>query len=183
MTKSEEIDDPFSAHLKRDPLPGAGIRIILLTRLPHDRAVPSSPRWKKGSPSWNGRSSNESLTVDGVWPRRRASPRPRGCHMPLVLVTTAIEPWTTNHLDPLLKAIDQSDHVIGRRPRPARSGGTTWLRAAGQAIDLCCSSGRRPLAVPAASARKARGHRASVAVVVPRHRNPGEGDISRTSDR
>ena len=38
MTKSEEIDDPFSAHLKRDPLPGAGIRIVLLTRLPHDQA-------------------------------------------------------------------------------------------------------------------------------------------------
>ena len=30
MTTSEELDDPFSAHFKRDPLPGAGIRIILL---------------------------------------------------------------------------------------------------------------------------------------------------------
>ena len=34
MTTSEELDDKFSAHFHRDPLPeGAGIRIILLTKL------------------------------------------------------------------------------------------------------------------------------------------------------
>ena len=38
MTTSEELDDPFSAHFKRDPLPGAGIRIVLLTKLPHEQA-------------------------------------------------------------------------------------------------------------------------------------------------
>ena len=32
MTTSEEADDPFLAHFKRDPLPDAGIRVILLTR-------------------------------------------------------------------------------------------------------------------------------------------------------
>ena len=36
--------------------------------------------------------------------------------LPLVLVTTAVEPLSADHLDPLLKAINASDHVIGRRP-------------------------------------------------------------------
>ena len=40
---------------------------------------------------------------------------------PIVLVTTATEPWKAAHLEPLLKAIDARDHVIGRRP--AGSGG------------------------------------------------------------
>ena len=38
MTTSEEFDDPFLRHFQRDPLPDAGIRIILLTDLPADRA-------------------------------------------------------------------------------------------------------------------------------------------------
>ncbi len=36
-------------------------------------------------------------------------------NLPLILVTTAIEPWTAAHLDPLLTAIDRCDHVYGRR--------------------------------------------------------------------
>ena len=38
MTTSEDFDDPFLRHFQRDPLPDAGIRIILLTDLPPDRA-------------------------------------------------------------------------------------------------------------------------------------------------
>ena len=34
MTTTEASDDPFADHLRRDPLPNAGIRIILLTDLP-----------------------------------------------------------------------------------------------------------------------------------------------------
>jgi hypothetical protein len=51
---------------------------------------------------------------------------------PLVLVTRATEPWTDAHLAPLLRAINQCDHVIGRRPlaRLAALGrwvaGTPW---------------------------------------------------------
>ena len=67
MTTSEELDDPFSAHFKRDPLPGAGIRIVLLTRLAA-RASGSRhrPVWPSGSPSSDGRSSNGSSPVDGL---------------------------------------------------------------------------------------------------------------------
>ena len=38
MTTSEVSDDPFVEHLRRDPLPNAGIRIILLTQLPPESA-------------------------------------------------------------------------------------------------------------------------------------------------
>ena len=38
MTRARTVDDPFAAHFQRDPLPDAGIRIILLTDLPPERA-------------------------------------------------------------------------------------------------------------------------------------------------
>ncbi len=38
MSTTEEIDDPYLQHFHRDPLPDAGIRIILLTELPLERA-------------------------------------------------------------------------------------------------------------------------------------------------
>src|SRR5262249_21678117 len=40
--------------------------------------------------------------------------------LPLVLITTAAEIQTENHLQPLLNAIDKSDHVVGRRPESTR---------------------------------------------------------------
>ncbi len=46
----------------------------------------------------------------------------RGTNVPLVLVTTAIEPWTAAHLDPLLKSIDACDHD---RPAPVEFAPTS----------------------------------------------------------
>src|SRR5262249_17315261 len=40
--------------------------------------------------------------------------------LPLVLLTTALEPWTAAHLQPLLEAIDLCDHAIGRRIEGSR---------------------------------------------------------------
>ena len=56
--------------------------------------------------------------------------------MPLVLVTTAEEPWTNAHLDPLLEAINQCDHVVGRRPTVSRGELGRPARRAGAARDL-----------------------------------------------
>ena len=125
MTKSEVIDDPFSAHLKRDPLPGAGIRIVLLTRLPHDQARAVIAPLEEGIAELKRPVEQRIVDVTECGLAEGLRRGLEDAHLPLVLLTTAIEPWTTNHLAPLLKAIDQSDHVIGRRPRPARSGGTT----------------------------------------------------------
>ncbi len=52
-----------------------------------------------------------------------------GAQLPLVLVTTAEEPWTEAHLDPLLKAIDHCDHVVGRRPAGPGASWKRWLAA------------------------------------------------------
>ncbi len=46
MTPTEASDDPFADHLRRDPLPNAGIRIILLTDLPSESATASSRLWR-----------------------------------------------------------------------------------------------------------------------------------------
>ena len=72
--------------------------------------------------------------------------------MPLVLVTTAVEPWTGAHLDPLLEAIDRCDHVD--RPQAPLGRAARVFQLAGQpapAADLRGPGPRRPLAVPAPS--------------------------------
>jgi hypothetical protein len=52
-----------------------------------------------------------------------------GARHPLVLVTTAQEPWTEAHLTPLLEAIDHCDHVIGHRPAGRWVRWKHWLSA------------------------------------------------------
>jgi hypothetical protein len=127
MTTSEDSDDPFSAHCKRDPLPGAGIRIVILTELPYEQAegviAPLSRRIAElGRPV-----EHRIIAVAGL---NLAEALRRGIedtHMPLVLVTTAVKPWSAKHVDPLLEAIDASDHVIGRRPKATRDRAANWM--------------------------------------------------------
>jgi hypothetical protein len=51
-----------------------------------------------------------------------------GGSQPIVLFTTAKERWTAAHLDPLLKAIDLRDHVVGRRPLGLLAGLVRWWK-------------------------------------------------------
>ena len=85
--------------------------------------------------------------------------------------------------NPLLEAIDQCDHVIGCRParEPRKLVGIAGL--AGAAADFRCPAAGRSFAVPSASARQAGGDPPAVGVVVRRHRDPRQGDLSRPSDR
>ena len=128
MTTSEEFDDPFLRHFQRDPLPDAGIRIILLTDLPADRAeaIIAPLAESSGLDGPDGRdhasSGSKGQGLDLALSRRLA-----GAQLPLVLVTTAEEPWTEAHLKPLLEAIDHCDHVIGRRPAGAWGQFRRWL--------------------------------------------------------
>ena len=123
MTTAETSDDPFADHLRRDPLPSAGIRIILLTDLPAESADGII------SPLANliaalGRPVERSIVSIGGDGLGRALERGlQGATLPLVLVTTAEEPWTAEHLEPLLEAIDQCDHVVGCRQDRTR---TNW---------------------------------------------------------
>jgi hypothetical protein len=129
MTTSEAIDDPFASHIRRDPLPDAGIRIILFTDLPRNDAdaviAPLIEHIKAiGRPV-----EHRILDVEGS---DLSSSLCRGldsASFPLVLVTTASEPWTAAHLEPLLKAIDYCDHVVGRRPADGREQWTRRLKS------------------------------------------------------
>ena len=116
MTISEVSDDPFAEHVRRDPLPDAGIRIILLTHFPvesAERIIASLADLVVAT----GRSVERSIVTVGEDGLGRALERGLvGATLPLVLVTTAEEPWTNDHLKPLLEAINQCDHVIGCRP-------------------------------------------------------------------
>ena len=117
MTTTEELDDPLSIHLRRDPLPDAGIRVVLLTGSSAETAaaiiVPLVERIGA-----LGRAVEERvISVDERGLAEALRRGLEGASLPLVLVTTAIEPWTADHLEPLLKAIDKSDHVVGRRDK------------------------------------------------------------------
>jgi hypothetical protein len=125
MTTTEASDDPFVEHQRRDPLPNAGIRVIILTDLPAETAAVVME------------SLADLITASGRPVERRIVPVNRehgtgqalkrgmlGAHLPLVLVTTASEPWTNAHLKPLLQAIEGCDHVIGCRPQSRHAAWT-----------------------------------------------------------
>jgi hypothetical protein len=129
MTTSEAIDDPFASHIHRDPLPDAGIRIILLTELPRADAeaviAPLMDYIKE-----IGRPVEQCIMeVESSGFHRLLRQGLNTASLPLVLVTTATEPWTPAHLEPLLKAIEHCDHVIGRRPAGSREKWSRWLKS------------------------------------------------------
>ena len=183
MTTTEESDDPFLAHFKRDPLPDAGIRIILLTDLPPSLPRPSSRRWSIRSRAGPGRRMADRPGRRGSAWRTSFGRGLEGADLPLVLVTTAEEPWTAGHLDPLLKAIDHCDHVIGRRPADVLGSWKRWLAFAAATPGLRRPAARRSLAMPAPSPGETVGDPTPVGILVPRHRDPGQGDLPRPLDR
>src|SRR4051794_27177293 len=111
-------DDPFFAHFHREPLPAAGVRIILITERPEEsaRAIVGSVAEAVAAA---GRPL-ETRVITYERGRTRLGQAIEGALEgdvpPLVLVTTAIEPLSPAHLEPLFAAIDLSDHVTGRRP-------------------------------------------------------------------
>ena len=129
MSSEESLDDndPFAAHYHREPLTGAGVRIVLLTESPAETAagiVAPIVTWLEAE----GRCVEVRVMVlDRRLGRRNEAlgTALEGATLPLVLVTTAEEPWSARHLTPLLEAISLCDHVVGSRP------GTTWPRIRG----------------------------------------------------
>jgi hypothetical protein len=116
MTTSEASDDPFLRHFHRQPLPDAGIRIILLTDSPPEQAEAVVAPLIEAIAAVGRSVEHRIVSVEGMDLRVALSQGLEGARLPLVLVTTAREPWTPAHLEPLLKAIDSCDHVVGRRP-------------------------------------------------------------------
>src|SRR5271168_4136819 len=124
MTTTADIGDP---HFHRDPLPNAGIRIILLTELSPDRAEAIVASLADGIAAMGRPVESRIVPVAGTDLGSALSHGLEGAHLPLVLVTTAEEPWTEAHLAPLLKSIDHCDHVVGCRPAGHVETWTRWL--------------------------------------------------------
>src|SRR5262249_37342309 len=147
-------DDPYEAHFHRDPLPGAGVRVIVLDPGQPEKAwqvaeglvrllvesgreaearvvgiglaagpeavTPALSRGERGSdfpplPPGEGRGeggmagASTGGSSSGISLGTALEQALADATLPLVLVTTAVEPWTAERLDPLLKAIDHCD--------------------------------------------------------------------------
>ena len=110
-------DDPFLAFQKRGPLPKlAAARVIALA----DRA--SAEKVFSSAEALGKLLANRKRPVELVAATfdddGRAATLERclqGGNEPMIIVTTAIEPWSAGQLDAMLEAIDRCDHVIGIR--------------------------------------------------------------------
>ena len=131
MSVAETPDDehPYETHLRREPLPGAGVKILFLAgpaAAAADPIVGPIVAWLQAA----GRSvAVQTITPDGPSPHLNEAVRTaldNGQH-PLVLITTAVEPWSPAHLEPLLEAIDRCDHAVGRRPAASWRRVTRWI--------------------------------------------------------
>src|SRR5208337_2217010 len=111
-------DDPLTAHLRRQPLPKAGARIVVITDSPDGSAtVVVAPLV-----DWFAREDRalelRTVIVDSRRPRldQAMAAALDQATLPLVLITTATGLYGPEHLLPLLEAIDTCDHVLGKRP-------------------------------------------------------------------
>lgn len=129
MSTPDDVFDPFEAHYHREPLPDAGVRVVAMAGADPARAEVIGQDLvdmlvRLGRPA---EVVVERLHDGG---RNRALERALAdAAFPLVLVTSATEPWTEAHLKPLLAAIDECDHVVGRRSGAALSRLGRWLAA------------------------------------------------------
>ena len=152
------------------------------------RAMPAAPgpsprRWSTCSPGAAGRPrawSWRPMRRDGAARSRRAWKAPRA---PWSIVTSAVEPPSDAHLDPLLAAIDHCDHVVGRRRASLPARVLRRLAGPGLAARVRRPGARRPFADPGPSPREAGGDPAPVDLGVPRRRDPGQGHLLRPAHR
>jgi hypothetical protein len=127
--ESHDENDPFAAHFHREPLPEAGVRVIQITELPEDAAqsvVAPLDLWFRSS----GRAIElRVIRVDRATARlgEAIETALEGTSLPIVLITTAVEPWTSAHLEPLLQSINVCDHVLGRRPAGSWARVMRWV--------------------------------------------------------
>ncbi len=114
----EDLDwvHPLDAMNRRDPLPGASVRVILMATEDAERAAGIGESLVRLL-GQRGRKASTIVVRPDVHGWNRALEQGLGeSDEPVVIVTSATAPWTAAHLDPLLQAIDGRDHVIGRRP-------------------------------------------------------------------
>jgi len=124
MTSPEPFDpdDPFVAHFHREPMGAVGVGVVVLSNGPADPETATA--WDE-SLSWL---RSQGRPVDVVFPAvDRTDPRLgdliqealAALPHPIVAVAASAAPPSQAHWTPLLKALDQADHVVGGRPAGA----------------------------------------------------------------
>lgn len=122
-------DDPLEIHARRDPLPGAPVRVIVVAA-----PGPEEPdRIAEGLVNLLERLGRKAeavvVSADYRGWNRAIERGLAGASQPLALISSASAPWTEAHLMPLLKAIDTCDHVVGRRSVSIAGRIGRWLAA------------------------------------------------------
>ena len=126
----DEYIDPIEAHLKRGSCQGAGVAVVVLGSDGLEKAREVGEGIRRLLAARNRKS--DVIAVDPKESTGRGAllmRTLRGVDQPLTILAQGRSPWTAAHLDPILKAIDHCDHVIGRRAksRPGRVG--RWLES------------------------------------------------------
>jgi hypothetical protein len=115
--------DPFAAHFHRDPLPGAGVRVLAFSGGDPDRAERIALELVGRLAERNRPAEYRVLNEHAA----HAAALEEGLEktvFPLVLITSAADPWSGAHLDPL-----KCDHVIGRRSVALKARVRRWIAA------------------------------------------------------
>src|SRR5437763_1070455 len=98
MSTSDEPIDPFEAHFHREPLPGAGVRVIVLCHGAPARSDEVASGLE-GLLAGLGRAVESVIVpVAGKGENRALDDGLAGASLPLVLVTSASEAWAAGHL-------------------------------------------------------------------------------------
>ncbi len=124
---SSILDDPFELHFQRDSRAGAGVLVVQFVGL--DPGQDAAGHALADLVARDGRpvELRLALAVPSMGDALRTALE--ATEQPLILVSTAREPWTRAHLDPLLEAINRSDHVLGRRPASGLGSAWRWIAA------------------------------------------------------
>jgi hypothetical protein len=126
-TSDDDCLDPFEAHFQRHSLDDAAVRVVVIS---DGDSVRSALVGSSISDLLlaRGRSAEVVVVVvDEGGLAEAVEGGLLGASAPLVLITDAIAPWSSGHLDPLLKAINHCDHVFGRRAIGWRGAVGRWF--------------------------------------------------------
>lgn len=119
--------DPYEAYVRRDSVAGAGVHVIVVGREDQEAAERVALGLIELLRESGREADAEILMADKWFGLPRVDPFHRATERPLVLVTTARQPWTREHLGPLLEAIERCDHVVGRRSASGLARLRRWL--------------------------------------------------------
>jgi hypothetical protein len=134
---------PLDAATKRDPVPPtAGVLVVVLAEIPEEQARAIGEGL---SALIRQQLRPVEVVVENdryVSRAERLSRALAPSSQPLVLITTATQPWTDKHLKPLFDTIHRTDHAIGKRRLGLLPSFFRWIAArpcklifAAQAVD------------------------------------------------